>query len=189
MPIVIRVEHNGLILSATKSPGPRPDNFVELGIPRHPPKAGKFITDEVPFWNSVDLAKALNRVLSVVSHRATSGVTFRLEYRPGKRLKDGRFEYPASQDLLFFSRAFDLAGQTYPAMRPVAAARKWAHQFCESWNIDTFNEGYKVGGYIYKIGVALWMNKRRYSDPKKEAEREWYKRYRKARGAKAVKRR
>lgn len=177
-----------MILSITRAPGPKPDNFDELGIPRHPPKSGKFVTDEVPYWNSVDLAVHLRKLLALVSRRATSAVTFRIEYRIGERLKDGRFEYPASQDLLFFSRAFDLAGQIYPDLSPVAAARKWAHEFCESWNIDTFNEGYKVGGYIYSIGVALWMNKRRYTSPKAVAEREWYKRYKKARGKKAVKR-
>lgn len=189
MSLTYKTEHDGMILSLTKSPGPKPDNFAELGIPRHPPKSGKFITNEPPFWDSNSLAGALRSLLRQVERRATSGVTFRLEYRPAtKRLKDGRVEFAASQDLAFYSKAFDLARKIYPDLKPIAAARAWAHEFATFWNEDTQQEGYKLGGYIMKIGVSLWYNKRRYTSQKVVAEREWYKRYKKARGAKAVRR-
>jgi hypothetical protein len=178
MRLTTKIEHGGMILSVTKNPGPRPDNFSELGIPRHPPKSGKFTTDEVPYWNSVDLAVALRSILSTVAHRATSGVTFRLEYRAATaRLKNGRVEFAASQDLLFYSKAFDLAGKIYTDLKPIAAARKWAHEFATFWNTKTFGEGYKLGGYIVKIGVALWFNKRHYRENLSSVE--WAKRYNK----------
>ena len=178
-----------MFLTVTKSPGPRPDNFVRLGIPRHPPKAGKFITNEVPFWNSDDLAANLRDLLSVVANRATSGVAFRIEYRTASaRLKNGRIEFAASQELSFYSKAFNLPQLVYPDLKPIPAARKWAHEFCTAWNTETFGEGYKVGGYIIKLGVALFFNKRRYKPIKPETEVEWYRRYRKSRGEKAVKR-
>lgn len=180
--IVQKLEHGRRILSLTMIPGPKPDNFEDLGIPRHPPTSGKFTTDEPPYWDANSLAGSLRKLLSLVRNRAASGVAYRLLYREaGEQNEDGETVFPASQQLKFYSKAFDLPLKIYTDKSPIAAARAYAHEFATTWNTETFGEGYKINGYIYKIGVALMANKRPYREGPISSV-EWARRYNKSRG-------